>query len=141
MLSNFWKLKFWSKDRNSLYFALKCFIWVVLYGSFRKLLSYMKSPLRILWNFKDSSRIKKSLNFIRKMSFLVNLADNLKKNLHLKSATTNLPKCKVLCQREKSKFGSKNPLFGYFWTNIWKNYYLIRVHFFWRSRYGSGSAL
>ena len=39
----------------------------------------------------------------------------------MKSAPSNLSNCKI-SQKIKSKFGTKNALFGYFWTRIWKSY-------------------
>ena len=45
--------------------------------------------------------------------------------LYLKSASSNLPKCKRLFKTKKSKFGTKNALFKYFWARIIKNYCYI----------------
>ena len=53
--SNFSKRKFSSRNRNSSYLGLKCLIWIVLGGSFKKLLSYWKSSL---WNVKFQSFIQ-----------------------------------------------------------------------------------
>ena len=41
---------------------------------------------------------------------------------YLKSVPSNLSSCKFCARTEMSKYGTKHPLFGYFWSGILKNY-------------------
>ena len=60
-----------------------------------------KSPLWNLWNFKVSFRTKKTFNLVPKMSFWVNLGQNLKKLVILEVSTFQFLKCKVLRKTKK----------------------------------------
>ena len=65
-----------------------------------------------------------SLNLGPKMRVRVLLGWNLKIILsYLKSAPWNLSDCKISWKKTKMlKLGTKNALFGYFWTGIWKKH-------------------
>lgn len=77
-----------------------------------KLLPYLKSSLWNFWNFKVSSRAKKALNVVPKMSFGVNIGEKLKKLLsYLKSAHSDLSNVKITLTlaSEMTCFGTFRP--------------------------------
>ena len=81
-------------------------------GDFKKLLPYLKSSLWNFWNFKVSSRAKKVLNVVPKMSFGVNIGEKLKKLLsYLKSALSDLSNVKITLTlaSEMTCFGTFRP--------------------------------
>ena len=77
---------------------------------FKKLLSYLKSPLWNLRNFKVSSKIKKTLNLFPKIHFWVTLGDNLS---YLKLAPLSLSNVKFHV-KQIFEFVTKNASRGYF---------------------------
>ena len=75
---------------------------------------------------------KKSLNLGSKICNLGIFGLESEKNIlsYLKSAPSNLSKCKILWKTKMPKFGTKNALFGYFYARVLENYcHIWNQHF------------
>ena len=104
---NFSRCKFYSKNINSLYLGLKCFILVFLENTFKNLLEFVRFQSLIL--------NKNKLNLVQEIAFCVNLEELLKKLLSfLQSAPSNLSNVKFRVKQEHFELGNKNALFEYF---------------------------
>ena len=116
-LLNFSKCKFSNKNKNSLYFGLKCFILVFLAAILKKLYSYLKS---LVWNFRKFQKIfcnfiqnKKNFKLGSKNSFLGKYRREFEKSFLMFEIS---PFESINDKNFKS--GTRNDLFWYFQARI-----------------------
>ena len=94
-------------------------IWVFLGWNLKKLLSYLKSALSSLSNGKTSQKNPKRLHLGPKMPSFFEKLEFSKKCCHITNQHPEFCLIAKFCKKPKMpKFGSKNALFGYFWTRI-----------------------
>ena len=91
--------------------------------SWKTIVIFLINALQIAY-FQNIMHKLEFLNLEPKMPYLGVLGSSFEKPLsYLKSASLNLPCCKVSCKKIKIlKFGTENGRFRYFGAGIWKNY-------------------